>query len=341
MTLELSVAEIGYQIIGLHHEFNGQLRLDSNEALLMFPPSLGHGYLRGIKLREGLSLSVQEYVLGTTLLLHGQDLSLQSACASLTFCLSGQFRSTFPGTQSNITMGACEVGFYTTPDAVGTIEFKAGEHIHLVDITIAPTLIIDLIEQELSELPKNLLKAIQSGASQPSLHLGDTSAEMIQVLYKIIHCPYHGKIRRVYLESKVLELIVLYFSQFCGSSSPPNLPPTALLKYQEHQEIERLYEGREILKQNLMTPPTLAELSKRVGLSERQLQKGFRELFGTTVFAVLHNDRMEHARQLLTTQQMSVCEVADRVGISHRGYFAKAFKRKFGCTPREYIKQFS
>ena len=86
-----------------------------------------------------------------------------------------------------------------------------------------------------------------------------------------------------------------------------------------------------------MTPPTLEALSKQVNLSERALQRGFRELFGTTVFAVLHSERMDYARYLLETQQMSVGNVADRVCSSHRGYFAKAFKRKFGRTPREYI----
>ncbi len=108
---------------------------------------------------------------------------------------------------------------------------------------------------------------------------------------------------------------------------------SALLDDSEYQAIEQLYEAREILRQNLMTPPTLEELSKRVRLSERQLQKGFQELFGTTVFAVLHHDRMEYARQLLETGQISVGAIADMVGISHRGYFAPAFKRKFGRTP--------
>ena len=334
MAIDLSLTEIERTAIDLKHALNSQLDLEPNEAFLIFPASFGNGYLRSIRLREGLDLSVQEYVLKQDLFLSGENFSLKEACASLTFCIAGQFSSTFPGIQSDITMGAQEVSFHTTPYAAGTIEFKAGEHIHLVDVTLSPILMLSLIGQELAELPQNLQQAIQSGATQSSIHFSDASADMAQALKKIIHCPYRGKIRSVYLEGQVLELIALYFSQFSSSSEPL---PSALSR---HQDINRLHEGREILKQNLITPPSLAELSEQLGLSERKLQQGFRELFGTTVFGVLHNDRMERARQLLETQQMSVGAIADMVGIAHRGYFARAFKRKFGSTPREYLKRF-
>lgn len=336
MKTRLSFEDVQQAIADLNRDYRSQLKLESNESMVMFPPTLGNGYVRGIRLREGLDLSVQKYVLKTDLLLHGQNLTVEAACASLTFCLSGQFTSTFPGIKSNITMKAKEAGFYTTPYAAGTLEFKAGEQIHLVDITLSPALLLSLIGQELAQLPQNLQKAVQSEASQMVFHFCDTSAEMAKALHKIIRCPYHGKIRNVYLEGQVLELIALYFGQFCQPCSSPTALTVASL---EEQETEQLYKVREILKQNLMTPPTLEELSHRVGLSERRLQTGFRKLFGTTVFAVLHSERMEYARQLLKTQQISVGEVADRVGISHRGYFAKSFKRKFGSTPRDYLKQ--
>ncbi|MEM9090303.1 MAG: AraC family transcriptional regulator [Cyanobacteria bacterium P01_F01_bin.53] len=328
-------------IAELQKEYDNKLRLEPNESLMMFPPALGRGYLRGIRLREGLDLGVQDYVLKQDLLIHGQNFSLQEACASLTFCISGQFNSTFPGRQSSLKLGAKEATFYTTPYAAGTIEFKAGDRIHFVDITLSPKLLRCLVGEDLARLPENLQKAIQANASKPSFHFCDISAEIDQALQKVVRCPYHGKIRSVYLESKALELIALYFSQFYQPLSPladPLAGSTNSLKYQNYN---RLQEAREFLKQNLMTPPSLAELSEKVGLNERNLQQGFRELFGTTVFGVLHDDRMDKARQLLESQQMSIGAIADTVGISHRGYFAKAFKRKFGSTPREYLKRLS
>ena len=341
MKTKLSFTELQEAIADFQRKFNSQLQTDlqtdPNEALLMIPPWIGHGYIRGRRLRDGLDLHIQEYVLKNDLLLNGQNISLEEACACLTFCLSGQFRSTFPSVKGDITMGANDASFYTVPYSAGTLELKAGERIHLVEVTLKPTLLLHLIGDELAQLPQNLQKAIQSGASQPSIHFCDTSAEIAQVLHKIIHCPYHGKIRTIYLEGKVLELVALYFSQFCPSS--PALPSTICKKPHDLDQLDQLHKGREILKQNLVTPPSLEELSRQLGLSERKLQEGFRELFGTTVFGVLHNDRMERARYLLDTQEMNIGAIANMVGISHRGYFAKAFKRKFGSTPKEYSKR--
>ncbi|MEH2012800.1 helix-turn-helix transcriptional regulator [Nostoc sp.] len=72
-----------------------------------------------------------------------------------------------------------------------------------------------------------------------------------------------------------------------------------------------------------------------VSLSDRKLQRGFRELFGTTVFGYLHHHRMEQAQILLRYRDMQVSEVAHAVGYSHLGHFTEAFKRKFGITPKQ------
>ncbi|MEM9217730.1 MAG: helix-turn-helix transcriptional regulator [Cyanobacteria bacterium P01_F01_bin.150] len=341
MKIELSFTELQEAIADFQRQFTNQLHSDlqseTGEALLIVPSWMGNGYIRGVRLRDGLDLSMQEYVLKNDLVLSGQNVSIQESYACFAFCLSGQFKSTFPGFKSSISMRTKDASFYTVPYAAGTLELKAEERIHLVEIAVRPSLLLNLIGDELIKLPENLRKAVQSEASHPSIHLCNISEEISQVLQKVISCPYRGKIRKVYLEGKVLELIALYFSQFCP---PGEIVPSIVSKRQQDiDQIEQLYKGREILKQNLVTPPSVEDLSKQLGINERSLQEGFRELFGTTVFGVLHNDRMEHARQLLETQEMNIGAIANMVGISHRGYFAKAFKRKFGITPREYSKR--
>ncbi|URD47651.1 helix-turn-helix transcriptional regulator [Chroococcidiopsis sp. CCNUC1] len=71
-----------------------------------------------------------------------------------------------------------------------------------------------------------------------------------------------------------------------------------------------------------------------VGLSDRKLRRGFRDIFGTTVFGYLHDYRMEQARLLLSVNKMRVADVAQTVGYSHLGHFIASFKRKFGITPK-------
>lgn len=335
MKIELSFTEIQRAIADFEQQVGGQCQLEPSETLFRFPASLGQGYLRGIQLRDGLDLFIQEHILTENLLLDFQPLFLQNSFADLSFCLSGQCSGIVPGLSSHYTMRAREMSFSTVPNAAGSVEFSAGEQFNLVDIILSPTLILNLIGEDLAKLPPSWQSNLQQGASSPLLHFSQIPAEIAQILTKVIHCPYQGVIRSLYLEGKALELIALYFSQFYDSQNQPQSAPLS------RRETDRLRESRALLKQNLMSPPSLAELSRQVGLSERKLQQGFRELFGTTVFGVLHNDRMEYARQLLEMQQMSIGAIADAVGISHRGYFSKAFKRRFGSTPREYARRFS
>lgn len=104
-------------------------------------------------------------------------------------------------------------------------------------------------------------------------------------------------------------------------------------------DIDPIHLAKEILQRRMDDPPSLLELARLAGLNDRKLKQGFRQVFGTTVFGYLHDYRLEQARQLLSTDTMSVAEVAYAVGFSNRSYFAIAFRRKFGVNPSEYLAE--
>lgn len=53
---------------------------------------------------------------------------------------------------------------------------------------------------------------------------------------------------------------------------------------------------------------TLIELSRLIGLNDYKLKKGFKEMFGTTVFGYLREKRLEKAFHLLQEGTMNVTE---------------------------------
>ena len=109
--------------------------------------------------------------------------------------------------------------------------------------------------------------------------------------------------------------------------------PSAPRSFQDSSNKTKWY--KDILTTQLENPSSLLELAQQVGVSDRTLQRGFQELFGTTVFCYLRNLCMEQAEQLLRHQQMRVSAVAPAVGYCHLGHFTEAFKRKFGITPKQ------
>jgi AraC-like DNA-binding protein len=68
-------------------------------------------------------------------------------------------------------------------------------------------------------------------------------------------------------------------------------------------------------------------------MAETALTRGFRAVYGETIFDFSHRCRMQHALILLRDQHWSVDKVSDAVGYRHSTSFATAFRRHFGMRP--------
>ncbi len=90
------------------------------------------------------------------------------------------------------------------------------------------------------------------------------------------------------------------------------------------------------LEQQLQQPLGLVELAHRVGTNERRLTELFRRQVGMTVFDYLAELRLESARRLLEGSTTQVQLIADRVGYRNAGDLSRAFRRRYGVSPREY-----
>jgi AraC-like DNA-binding protein len=100
---------------------------------------------------------------------------------------------------------------------------------------------------------------------------------------------------------------------------------------------EKITKSREILIQHIGEPITIKELSRKVAINECYLKKGFKEMFGTTIFDFYQSQRMEHARYLLYEKGLSVTEVSMLLGYSSISHFSTAFKKHTGLKPCELL----
>lgn len=81
-----------------------------------------------------------------------------------------------------------------------------------------------------------------------------------------------------------------------------------------------------------------AELSKIIFRSSDYCQKLFKREFGITPYAYQLERKMQAARSLLADTQLSVGEIAERLGYSDIHYFSNLFRAKCGCRPLSYRK---
>ncbi|UOQ71546.1 helix-turn-helix transcriptional regulator [Hymenobacter cellulosilyticus] len=98
---------------------------------------------------------------------------------------------------------------------------------------------------------------------------------------------------------------------------------------------DTLHAIREFLDTHYAEPPSLLELARLFGTNDFKLKKGFRELFGTTVFGYVAERRLSVAQQLLLLTDEPVQQVAEAVGFVNPAHFATAFRRRFGQAPSQ------
>lgn len=100
---------------------------------------------------------------------------------------------------------------------------------------------------------------------------------------------------------------------------------------------DKITKAREVLLQHIGEPLTIKELSRKVAINECYLKKGFKEMFGTTIFDFYQSQRMEHAKYLLYDKGLSVTEVSAMLGYSSISHFSTAFKKHTGIKPCELL----
>jgi AraC family transcriptional regulator len=82
----------------------------------------------------------------------------------------------------------------------------------------------------------------------------------------------------------------------------------------------------------------LATLARLVRLSPCHFCRAFKQSFGMSPHRYQNERRIEHAKRLLATREMSVTEVGLEIGFLSSTAFATAFRKATGFTPRDYAR---
>lgn len=116
----------------------------------------------------------------------------------------------------------------------------------------------------------------------------------------------------------------------------PFLP---LLAHRSHSDA-LVQQAQEYLERQLAEPIRLADLARRLAVSERTLIRRFQLALEKTPLAYLQNLRIEAARALLETGNQRVEDIAQAVGYLDGSSFVRLFRERIGLTPAAYRRKF-
>jgi AraC-like DNA-binding protein len=121
------------------------------------------------------------------------------------------------------------------------------------------------------------------------------------------------------------------------SAMPGKAPAPRLL---HDDTFRRLCRARDLLAAEYQSQLLLDHAARQACLSPFHFHRLFRATFGETPHDFLTRIRMDRARRLLASGELTVTEVCMEIGYSSLGSFSTKFQATVGRAPTEYQRQF-
>lgn len=131
----------------------------------------------------------------------------------------------------------------------------------------------------------------------------------------------------ILLESKILEFIY-YWREFLNKKN--------IEKYFEgisDHHLNCIKNAKALLDQYITNAISIKDLSRKSGLNECDLKRGFRLVTGIPIRQYIIKSRMEQAREMVTKTDRSMQDICDDIGYTNRGHFSHLYQKFFGLNP--------
>lgn len=95
------------------------------------------------------------------------------------------------------------------------------------------------------------------------------------------------------------------------------------------------------MEKHLQESFLLSSLASHLAVSERTVNRRFKQATGETPLGYLQSLRIDVAKHLLETTRLPVSAISERIGYGDLSTFRRLFKRETGLSPREYQQRFA
>lgn len=157
--------------------------------------------------------------------------------------------------------------------------------------------------------------------------------EMQRTIGSLRHCAFEGAARNYFMEAKVVELLMTALYE-----TPEHTAPRQVMMLKKRDQ-EMLASAKNLLLENIDEHISTLELARRIGMNDFKLKRGFKQLFGTTIFEFVTAARMEEAKRLLRETDLPIKSIAAGAGYKNMSNFIAAFKRRNGIPPGDFKRK--
>jgi AraC-like DNA-binding protein len=140
----------------------------------------------------------------------------------------------------------------------------------------------------------------------------------------------------LYYQNRIMHIVEIFFQWLRNDSAYSSLKSTV---GRDDIQAAQVVEGI-LTDDNVVIPPTIKELSRKVAMSDSKLKKVFKSVYGLPIYEYFQKHRMQKARLMLLSGNYSIKDVGYTLGYSNLSNFTLAFKKEFSKLPSDITKEF-
>lgn len=230
--------------------------------------------------------------------------------------------------------------FVVEEDLKGEQKWKKGHHYHGTEITIYEKYFTEIIKPNFP----NIMDFDSFIKNYTYIYL---PMEIVEIIGQLQTLANENSLNSLYLESKILECIAILINEVTKTPENAftnqinygniNIGSNRVIKLNS-SDIRAIQKAHDILSKNYNNPPSIGTLSKMVFLNEQKLKAGFSKHYHMSIGEYTNHIRMTVAANLLSTTDLSIEEIALKVGYNYSANFSKMFKNTYGKTPLKFRK---
>lgn len=164
----------------------------------------------------------------------------------------------------------------------------------------------------------------------------------IMLVFDQLKCAVmNAEIALVYYESKIIELLSIIQRNAQHENGWKKYLKGERKNHLSYQNRKYIFLVKAELDRNILVSPKLDQLASLAEMSESKLYRCFKRWHGMTIADYVRGEKMKYAMRLLWNDELSIKNIAERVGYESPGKFTAAFTKIHGFTPSHYRKSFN
>ncbi|HUR30816.1 MAG TPA: AraC family transcriptional regulator [Saprospiraceae bacterium] len=229
-----------------------------------------------------------------------------------------------------LELGGSEAIFLAYPRGEWNVKVQAEESSEFFIMKMEVSSLHKLINPEFDS---HQLDSNQRVNMKDLMRLIPVNPSLLICFEQLMHHKLRPPFQHMFEKAKFLEIFSLLMESSFGQ--PMDVCPVALSPAIE----SKLQQVRRHIIEHLDEAPDPDKLAVLYELPRNTLREGYRYIYGKTIHQYHTDHKLESAMQMLNQGELLVKEVAFKIGYQNPSHFISAFKKKFGYTPKQYLKR--